>query len=194
MRARYPTPDVIGSVDTIGYIRVSTEDQARDEKSSLTDQRIAISALALKLGRVLAGDDVFTDPGISGQTAEGRPGFMALIAYCEVNRRPLRSPGHVLVLNDSRFGRFRDPEEAAHWRFHLKRLGWHVRFAEGDDVDDPIARPVLRTIAAVQASEYSRALKANTRRGMRGAAARGLWLNEAPIGYRRLAFGGNRPP
>jgi DNA invertase Pin-like site-specific DNA recombinase len=117
MRSRSATPVATGP-DTVGYIRVSTEDQARDEKSSLADQRAAISALAAKLDRALAATDVFGDPGISGQTAEGRPGFMALIKYCEANRRPAKSPGLVLVLNDSRFGRFRDPEEAAHWRFH----------------------------------------------------------------------------
>jgi len=188
------TVALIGTVDTVGYIRVSTEDQARDEKSSLRDQRTALTGLASRLGRTLLDSDVFADPGVSGQTAEGRPGFMALIAFCEAHRRPSKASGLVLVLNDSRFGRFRDPEEAAHWRFRLKRLGWLVRFAEGDDVDDPVARPVLRTIAAVQASEYSRALKANVRRGMRSAAAKGLWLTEAPIGYRRLASGGGRPP
>jgi DNA invertase Pin-like site-specific DNA recombinase len=180
--------------DTVGYVRVSTEDQARDEKSSLADQRAAIGALATRLGRTIAPADVFVDPGVSGQSAEGRPAFMALLRYCEEHPRTTGTRGLVLVLNDSRFGRFRDPEEAAHWRFHLKRHGWIVRFAEGDDVDDAVARPVLRTIAAVQASEYSRALKANTRRGMRSAAARGLWLNEAPIGYRRLASGGGRLP
>jgi DNA invertase Pin-like site-specific DNA recombinase len=115
----------------IGYVRVSTEDQARDGKSSLEDQRLAITALARKLGHTLEPANVFADPGVSGQSAEGRPGFMALIAYCQMHPRPSKAPGAVLVLNDSRFGRFRDPEEATHWRFHLKRLGWHVRFAEG---------------------------------------------------------------
>jgi DNA invertase Pin-like site-specific DNA recombinase len=186
-------PIALDTTTAIGYVRVSTEDQARDGKSSLDDQRTAITALALKVGRILEPANVFADPGVSGQSAEGRPGFMALVAFCQNHPRPNKAPGAVLVFNDSRFGRFRDPEEAAHWRFHLKRLGWLVRFVEGDDVEDPAARPLLRTIAAVQASEYSRALKANTRRGMRSAAAKGLWLNEAPIGYRRLASGGGRP-
>jgi DNA invertase Pin-like site-specific DNA recombinase len=180
-------PSALPLFDTLEYRRVSTEQQAGDDRTSLGEQHRANMELARKLGRVLDPRAVFEDPGVSGATAEGRPGFMAMVRYCEAHPRPRSAPGVILVLNDSRFGRFDDPEEATHWRFVLKRLGWHVRFAEGDDVEDGIARGVLRFIGSAQASEYRANLKRTARRASRATAEQGRWQNEAPIGYRRLA-------
>ena len=173
--------------NTLGYVRVSTQEQASDNKSSIADQKKAIGELAFRLHRSLSDALIFSDPGVSGQTAEDRPGFMALVKYCEANKRTSRDPGLVLVLNDSRFGRFRDPDEAAYWRVILQKSGWRVRFAEGDDTEDMVGRSVLRAIGGATASAYSHAVRANAKRGARGAASRGLWQNEAPLGYRRLA-------
>jgi DNA invertase Pin-like site-specific DNA recombinase len=180
-------PQIPPTADTIGYIRVSTEQQAGESNTSLPEQRRAIVARALHLGRVLDPAAVFEDAGISGATADGRPAFMAMLAHCQANPRPAHAPGAVLVLNDSRFGRFDDPEEAGHWRFVMKKLGWIVRFAEGDDMEDGIARGVMRFIGAAQATEYRANLKRTARRAARATAAEGRWQNRAPIGYRRLA-------
>jgi DNA invertase Pin-like site-specific DNA recombinase len=173
--------------DTLGYTRVSTEQQATEQKTSLRDQDRLITEKAKSMGRVLDPDAIFTDAGISGATAEGRPGFMGLIRYCENNPRPASAPGMIFVLNDSRFGRFDDPEEATHWRFVLKRLGWRVRFVEGDEVQDTFARGVIRFIGSAQASEYRANLKRTAKRAARSTAEKGLWQQEAPLGYRRLA-------
>lgn len=181
------------AADSLGYIRVSTDDQAREIKSSLTDQRTAIAALARKLGRTLEDSDIFEDAGYSGGTAD-RPAFQALLSYCSTHARsrkgasqaPAGAFGYVFVLNDSRFGRF-DADEAAHWRYVLRQSGWEVKFAEADETDDPAVRPIMRAVGAAQAAEYRRNLRANTRRGGRGAAQRGLWQAVAPIGYRRYA-------
>jgi len=172
-------------ITCVGYVRVSTEQQATEDRTSLADQEAAIRRLADQLGA-----DVgrwFRDAGASGATVEGRPAFRALLEWCETNRRP-GARGYVLVLNDSRFGRFDEPEEATYWRHHLHRLGWTVRFCEGDDVQGDF-RTVVRAIGSVQASEYRRALIANTRRGMRGAAELGFWTREAPYGFRRQVVG-----
>jgi DNA invertase Pin-like site-specific DNA recombinase len=174
-------------VDTIGYIRVSTEQQAGEDRSSLPEQRRAIVERAVALGRVLQPAAVFEDPGASGATAEGRPGFMALLAYCQAHPRRATAPGVVLVLNDSRFGRFDDAEDATYWRVTLKKLGWIVRFAEGDEMEDGVARGVLRFIGAAQASEYRANLVRTARRAARATAQEGRWQNRAPFGYRRLA-------
>lgn len=192
MTAAAPILHVAGG-PCLAYVRVSTEDQARPDKTSIADQQRAVTALAERLGLTLGGADVFADEGRSGATAEGRPAFMALVAYCQRSPRPASRPGHVLVLNDSRWGRFGDPEEATYWRVVLKRCGWLVRFAEGDDVEDPLGRGVLRTIHSAQASAYREAVKANAKRGARGTAAQGFWQNEAPLGYRRQTVGGSRP-
>lgn len=189
MPSRTPVP--LDPVDTLGYRRVSTEDQARDEKTSLPDQDRAIAALAARLGRALEAAHVFTDAGVSGQSAEDRPGFMALVRYAQEHPRPRSAPGYVLVLNASRFGRFRDPDEAPYWRTVLRRAGWIVRFAEGDETEDLIGRHVMRAISDAGASQYSHQLRLNTKRGARGAAAKGFWQNEAPMGYRRLATRAN---
>lgn len=178
-------------IDTLGCVRVSKLDQATEMKTSLEDQRKGIIAKAESLGRVLRPGYIFEDRE-SGGTAEGRPGFMALVAYCRTHSRRSEPPGVALFFNDSRFGRFDDPDEAAYWRFILAQCGWQVRFAENDDTDNLTARHVLRAIGSAQASEYRQQIKNNALRGARGAAAHGLWQTEAPFGYRRLAFGGGR--
>jgi DNA invertase Pin-like site-specific DNA recombinase len=180
-------PAAPSAADTIGYVRVSSEDQATDRKTSLGDQRAAIDALAGRLGRQLG--QVFADPGASGASAEGRPGFMQLVAFCRTNARSPRTPGYVLVLNDSRWGRFRDPEEAGYWRVELRRHGWLVRFAENDSIDSP-ARPLERAMFQWTSTAYRDAIVANAKRGVRGTTAQGFWANEAPIGYRRQVVAG----
>lgn len=166
----------------IGYVRVSSERQADPCRTSLADQRAAIEAKAESLGASVI--QWHADEGISGATAEGRPAFMALLHYCEANPQPARNPGVVIVLNDSRMGRFQNPEEAAYWRHHLYRFGWIVRFVEGD-AEGTVA-PIMRSIHSVQSSEYRRALQANTRRGHHGAARQGFWTRREPYGYLRM--------
>lgn len=174
-------------IDTIGYVRVSTEQQATEQKTSLADQRRAITELAARMGRILDPTMIFEDAGVSGATAEGRPAFMALLRYCEANPRPMNAPGLVVILNDSRLGRFTNLDEASHWRFTLDKLGWPVRFAEGDDVENPMARGVMRFIGSAQATEYRLNLKRRSLQAARSHASEGRWQQEAPFGFRRLA-------
>jgi DNA invertase Pin-like site-specific DNA recombinase len=190
-----PTPVANPAIDTIGYIRVSTEDQATEQKTSLAVQRAEIAALASRLGRTLDDAAVYEDAGLSGTSAEGRPAFMALVRFCQAHSRSKRvAPGYVVVLNDSRFGRFDNPEESAYWRITLQKSGWIVRYAENDDTSDITTRTLMRAIGASTASAYSKQLSANTRRGMKAAAERGNWTRRAPFGYRRQAIGAGREP
>jgi DNA invertase Pin-like site-specific DNA recombinase len=193
MSRAYPVSPIVPrpAGDTAAYLRVSTEQQAGEHRSSPREQLRAVTDRARAIGRTLDAALVFQDLGVSGATAEGRPGFMELVAYCEAHPRPRSAPGIVLVLNDSRFGRFDDPEEATHWRFVLKRLGWIVRFCEGDDVEDGVARGVMRFIGSAQASEYRQNLKRTARRASRATAEQGRWQNRAPMGFRRLAVRGD---
>lgn len=170
-------------IQCVGYTRVSTERQAGEERSSLKDQATAVRELAERLG--LEVGLWFQDAGASGATVAGRTAFRELLQWCEAHSRPTEDPGHVLALNDSRFGRFPDPDEAAALRFRFKGAGWIVRFAEGDDIDGTL-RSVVRSLGAAQASEYRENLVRNTRRGMKGAAVQGFWTREAPFGFRRV--------
>lgn len=168
----------------IAYIRVSTERQAGEERTSLADQRASIEQRAQRLG---AGVTTwYVDAGASGATAEGRPQFLALLAHCQSNPQPATRPGLVLALNNSRWGRFTDPEESAYWRHHLRRHGWIVRFAEGDEAEDKTARSVLRAIGDAQSTQYRENLSTNSRRGKKGSAELGYWNTRAPFGYRRM--------
>jgi DNA invertase Pin-like site-specific DNA recombinase len=177
-------------VRCIGYARVSTERQADADRTSIADQVAAINAKAAKLGLEVGA--WFKDEGASGATVAERPAFREMLVACEALPRSAKSPGVVLVLNDSRFGRFPDPDEAAALRFRLKQAGWHVRFCESDDVEDITFRSVIRSLGSAQASEYRRNIQRNARRGSRGSAENGFWTREAPLGYRRVVVGSGR--
>lgn len=163
----------------IGYTRVSSERQANEDRTSLADQRAAIVQLAASLGLSVA--QWFEDGGKSGTSAEKRPAFTALVSFCRAH-----PGGVVLVLNDSRFGRFPEPDEAGYWRTELRRVGWEVRYAENDDARASLtARHLMRAIGDAGASEYIATLKRNIRRGVRGTAEQGFWRTRSPFGYAR---------
>lgn len=167
----------------IGYVRVSTERQAGEGVTSPVDQRAAIEARAAKLG--LTVERWYQDE-YSGATVEQRPALRRLIADCLASPRKAKLPGYVFALNDSRWGRFEDPEESAYWRVELrKRSGWLVRFAENDETENPQLRTVMRAIVATQATQKREDVRANARRGSRGTASLGYWATREPYGFRR---------
>lgn len=170
-------------VRTLGYVRVSTERQAGEVYTSLADQERAIRARATRLG--VAVDTWYRDEGASGATVAKRPEFRRMLADCEASPRGHGAPGLILVLNDSRFGRFPDPDEAAALRFRFKQAGWVVRFCESDDSEDLTSRSVMRAIGSAQASEYRKQLQQNSRRGKKGTAEQGYWTTRPPLGYLR---------
>lgn len=173
----------LDGVRCVGYVRVSDAKQAGEALTSPADQRAAIEARAAKLGvRV----ECWYQDELSGGSAEKRPALNALIADCEASPRGRKHPGYVIALNDSRWGRFPDPEESAYWRTYLrKRCGWLVWFAENDDVEDPKLRTVMRAIVATQATQKREDVRANATRGSRGTASQGFWGTRSPYGYRR---------
>lgn len=167
----------------VGYCRVSTERQAAEDRTSLADQRAAIEQLAAQLQLPVA--EWFVDAGVSGGSAEKRPAFMQLFAYCERHPRPAHARGMVLMLNASRFGRFSHPNEAAYWRWTLRRAGWQLRFVEGHVEGDGVGPEVVHVVQDAQSGDYRANIRANARRGAQRAAEQGFWHQEAPLGYRR---------
>lgn len=174
--------------DTVAYLRVSTEEQARDDRASMAQQRAACIQLATRLGRQIG--TWFDDPGASGGSAD-RPGFQALVTYCRTHPRRRPNLGAIVCLNHSRWGRFPDPDDATWWRQEMKHVGWMLRFAEGGELEDSAVSPILNAAQNSQATAYREAIRANARRGWKSTAAQGFWQNEAPFGYRRLAIAGD---
>src|SRR5689334_15257828 len=79
-RMKRTSKGTTGKQAAIGYIRVSTEEQAR-EGLSLDAQRAKIAAWCGAMGYELAG--TFADEGISGHCVRKRPGLQAAVeAVC----------------------------------------------------------------------------------------------------------------
>lgn len=177
----------LNGVDVIGYVRVSSERQASDDKVSLEDQRTAIQRRAEGLRRTVGA--WFSDPGASGGSFEKRDGMAALIASCEAQPRSRGSHGLILVLTASRFGRPDDPEESAYWRHRLKRSGWIVRYCVGDDAEDLTTKHLMRAISDVGATKERNEIRRRAVMGARGATEQGYWKGGAPpFGFTRKAI------
>jgi DNA invertase Pin-like site-specific DNA recombinase len=65
--SRVPAVRATLAADTVAYTRVSREEQARADKTSLADQHARILAKAAELGRTVGS--VFEDAGQSGGSA-----------------------------------------------------------------------------------------------------------------------------
>jgi DNA invertase Pin-like site-specific DNA recombinase len=128
----------------------------------------------------------YSDNGRSGLTLRGRPGLSILLRDIAYGRSDYAA---VLVYDISRWGRFQDPDEAAHYEFLCKALGVPVHYcAEEFGVDGRMPTFVVKSLKRTIAAEYSRELSTKCFRGQRRLAEMGFRMGGiCGYGFRRLA-------
>ena len=132
------------------YVRMSTELQ----RYSIQNQAAAIAAYAQQ--RNLTIVRTYADEGRSGVRINGRAGLIELIEDVQSGNADF---DHILVYDVSRWGRFQDVDESAHYEFVCKRNGIKVAYcAEQFDNDGSLLSSIVKNIKRVMAAEYSREL------------------------------------
>jgi len=162
----------------IGYIRVSTADQA-EHGVSLDAQRARITAWATAADFELS--EVFTDAGITGTRADIRPGLQAAIAAACDHRATL------VVYSLSRFAR--NTREAIELSDRLHRAGANiVSLSEHIDTTSAAGTMVFHVLAALAQFE-SGLTSERVRESMSFAKSRGQRVGSIPFGYDLAADG-----
>lgn len=154
------------------YVRMSTEHQ----QYSIANQSAAIAlyAAANNLGVIRA----FEDGAKSGVTIKGRKGLQELLHTVESGTADFED---ILVYDVSRWGRFLDSDEAAHYEFLCKRAGIAVHYcAEQFENDNSTTSNLLKALKRTMASEYSRELSVKVSAGQRRLASLGFWQGGTP--------------
>lgn len=132
------------------YVRMSTDHQVY----SPVHQRQSLLAFALARGYCVVRE--YVDEGKSGLDIKGRAGLRALIHDVEAG-----SPGFatVLVYDVSRWGRFQDVDESAHYEYVCRNAGVTVHYcAEPFENDGSPMASLIKSIKRTMAAEYSREL------------------------------------
>jgi DNA invertase Pin-like site-specific DNA recombinase len=168
------------------YLRMSTEHQ----NYSLLNQSTAIQRYAAQHGFTIIR--TYEDAGKSGLNLKNRPGLMQLLADV-VNKPEYRA---VLVYDVSRWGRFQDVDEAAHYEFICKSAGVPVFYcAEHFGNEVTISNAILKGLKRVMAAEYSRELGEKSYCGQRRLVELGFKCGgTAPYGFRRFLFSSDGEP
>ena len=134
------------------YLRMSTEHQ----QYSLENQSAAIQKYAESQGFEVVC--TYSDPAKSGLVLKHRPGLQQLLRDV-VGTPPYRA---ILVYDVSRWGRFQDTDESAHYEFHCKAAGVPVHYcAETFANDGTLPNLIMKTLKRTMAAEYSRELGVN---------------------------------
>jgi DNA invertase Pin-like site-specific DNA recombinase len=161
------------------YLRMSTDHQ----QYSIVNQSAAIAlyAAAHNLGIVRS----FVDQGKSGTTIRRREGLQELLSVVESRRADFT---HILVYDVSRWGRFPDTDEAAHYEFICKRAGITVCYcAEQFENDNSVTSNLLKALKRTMAGEFSRELSVKVSNGQRRLASMGWWQGgNGPFGFQRM--------
>jgi DNA invertase Pin-like site-specific DNA recombinase len=133
------------------------------------------------------------DAGKSGLSLNGREAQKKLLSDVLAAQRAFDA---ILVLDVSRWGRFQNPDQAAHYEFLCRQAGVRVVYCGepfGDDVA-PITT-IIKHLKRVMAGEYSRELSAKMSRAHRQQAELGFRQGGKLIyGFRRLLVDSARNP
>jgi DNA invertase Pin-like site-specific DNA recombinase len=160
------------------YLRMSTEHQ----RYSSDNQASEIAAFALKRGFEVVA--TYADNGISGLKLSNRKGLKQLLA--DVIGGQARFDA-VLVYDVSRWGRFQNPDQSAHYEFLCAEAGVEVVYcAEPFSNDGSLGSTLIKSLKRAMAAEYSRELSNKVAIGKRRVARKGYWVSGQPgYGLRR---------
>lgn len=166
------------------YLRMSTEHQ----QFSFQNQRAAIEKYAKAHGyQVICS---YEDPGKSGLALKNRTGLAMLLQDVLAGNQAYKA---ILVYDVSRWGRFQDSDEAAHYEFLCKRAGIPVIYcAEEFGNDGKMPDVVMKALKRVMAGEYSRELSVKVFEGQKRVFQSGFRMGgPAGYGYRRFLVSEN---
>ncbi len=132
------------------YIRMSTDKQVY----SIDNQRSFLADYSKSNGIEIV--KTYIDGGKSGLNIKGRDALQMLLADVLSGDAEFDI---VLVYDVSRWGRFQDTDESAHYEFICKRAGKKIIYAaEQFSNDGSPMSTIVKNIKRVMAGEYSREL------------------------------------
>ena len=168
----------MSNVPAAEYLRVSTERQ----EYSLDCQSAEIRTYAHENGFLVCR--TYCDEAKSGLIGK-RAGLSQLLQDVVSGKQLYKA---ILVYDVSRWGRFQDPDEAAHYEFMCKAAGVQVHYcAEQFSNDGHSASLILKTLKRVMAAEYSRELSDKVFAGMSRLVKKGFRTGAHPgYGFRRM--------
>lgn len=160
------------------YLRMSTEHQ----QYSPHNQADAMSRYAAEHGFQIV--KTYSDPAKSGLRLKNRKGLKQLLKDVVGGQREFRA---VLVYDVSRWGRFQDHDEAAHYEYLCKSSGVPLHYcAEPFDGHADAMAWILKSLKRTMAAEYSRELSVKVKTALVRLARLGFKLGgSAPYGLRR---------
>lgn len=160
------------------YVRMSTDRQ----EYFIANQMLAIEEYARLHGFEVV--KTYADPGKSGVLIKHRAGLMQLLDDVVTGSCRYRA---VLVYDVSRWGRFQDNDEAAHYEFICKQAGTPVLYcAEPFSNDCTVPSLIMKAIKRTMAGEYSRELGERVYHYQRQMVLRGFKMGaRAGFGLRR---------
>jgi DNA invertase Pin-like site-specific DNA recombinase len=167
-------------IPAVEYVRMSTDMQI----FSIDAQQKVIAEFAREHGYEVLR--TYADPGQSGLGLRGRKALRTLLSDV---LKPQRDFSAILIRDVSRWGRFQDPDEAAHYEFICRQAQVRIIYCAEPFSDNaaPVST-IVKHLKRVMAAEYSRELSERVSRARLYLARKGYWLGSAPIyGFRRLA-------
>ena len=176
----------------VAYYRHSAEDK---QENSVSIQSQHAHQLAAQHGVEIIHQEA--DEGVSGLLGpESRPGFKRLLEDWVEN--PDAPPfDYVFVYDQSRWGRFQNPDEAAHYEFRCTKRGKKIVYVasgwpkEGQELMSSLDTSIKRYMAA----EYSRALSDKVFRGCVEVSKQGYSAGgSACYGMTRLLLDADKKP
>jgi DNA invertase Pin-like site-specific DNA recombinase len=179
-----PVPELIPAAQ---YVRMSDEAQ----QYSIENQKAAIQEYAARHGFVIV--KTYADPGRSGVIATHRKGLSELLNDVVGQNPPYKA---ILVYDVSRWGRFQNNDEAAHYEFLCVSSGIPLHYcAEPFANDGTTTSALFKAIKRIMAAEFSRELSDKEFRGKSRIAQLGFWVGGNPAyGYRRLMLSASGSP
>jgi DNA invertase Pin-like site-specific DNA recombinase len=161
------------------YLRASTEHQ----QYSTANQSQAIAEYATEHNFEVTQS--YVDDAKSGLGLKHRQGLQRLIQDAVAGTAEYKA---ILVYDVSRWGRFLDTDESAHYEFLCKSAGVPVHYcAESFGNDPTLPNLIMKAVKRTMAGEYSRELSAKVTRGPERIVRNGYRSGGVPgYGLRRL--------
>jgi DNA invertase Pin-like site-specific DNA recombinase len=166
------------------YVRMSTDMQ----EFSVENQKAAIAAYSRRNNLKVVKE--YEDLGESGVSLKHRTGLCQLLADVLGGQVQYKQ---IVVLDVSRWGRFQDADEAAHYEFVCKKAGVPVvycaeTFRNEGTIGDYFAKVIKRAAAA----EYSRELSIKSFDNHKRTVQLGFRVGSEPgYGWRRMCVASN---